>query len=231
MYILSTDTSTRASGVALLHDGGVVDAVFEASAAEVSRQLFSWVDLIFQRNDMSLSDCDVFAVASGPGSFTGLRVGLAAVKAWAEAYAKPIAAIGALEAIATQAAPQSGFVAAILDARQGQVFGALFEASKNGLLPSGDQILAPVSAFLDQASRRVADSPVVIATPTVELIERAVDDSPLRRSMVRGVSRELAPWIGRLAYVKAREGKLVDAMTLDALYVRHSDAELYWKDS
>src|SRR4029077_1699715 len=98
-----------------------------------STRLFRDVALLQDRANFRLDQIDVFAVAAGPGSFTGLRVGLTAVKAWAEVHRRPIAAISGLEAIAaeslmseTSGASNARCIAPFLDARRAQVFGAIY---------------------------------------------------------------------------------------------------------
>ena len=108
---LALDTSSPAGSLAVLRDGKVVGVVSTWVDEIYSSRMFRHLDFILRELAIGLDQFDVFAVAAGPGSFTGLRVGLAAVKGWAEVYGKPIAAVSALEAVAAQAhsaAPFSG---------------------------------------------------------------------------------------------------------------------------
>src|SRR5450755_2128655 len=100
MLILAVDTSTRTGSAALLRDSEVLSEISGYEETPYSTRLFRDVALLQERANLRLDQIDVFAVAAGPGSFTGLRVGLTAVKAWAEVHGKPIAAISGLEAIA-----------------------------------------------------------------------------------------------------------------------------------
>src|ERR1700680_3742116 len=102
MLILAVDTSTRTGSAALLRDSQVLAEISGYGATPFSTRLFRDIALLQERQNFSLDQVDVFAVAAGPGSFTGLRVGLTAVKAWAEVHRKPIAAISGLEAIAAE---------------------------------------------------------------------------------------------------------------------------------
>src|ERR1700691_260617 len=102
MLILAIDTSTRTGSAALLRDTEVLAEVSGYEETPYSSRLFRDVALLQSRAGLTLDQVDVFAVAAGPGSFTGLRVGLTAVKAWAEVHGKPIAAVSGLEAIAVQ---------------------------------------------------------------------------------------------------------------------------------
>src|SRR6202142_4622558 len=102
MLILAIDTSTRAGSVALLGDRQVLAEISSREETPYSTRLFRDLELLQSRAPFRMDQIDVFAVAAGPGSFTGLRVGLTAVKGWAEVHRKPIAAISGLEAIAAE---------------------------------------------------------------------------------------------------------------------------------
>jgi tRNA threonylcarbamoyladenosine biosynthesis protein TsaB len=255
MKILAIDTSTPAGGVAITEGDSVLANVFDVrkqssqgapvshASEEFSSKLFRYVDSLLKEVRLGLPDIDIFAVTAGPGSFTGLRVGLTAVKAWSEVYGKPIAAISALEAVAAQSLASSGLIAAYTDARRGQVFWGLFERSQRRLNSLGEESVMRPQEFiesvmklaggqsqgLDKGSNQI--SPVKFVSPAPEIIADALAESPLGNSVVEKVSEDLAPWVGRLAFGRAQRGELVYALTLDANYVRRMDAELYWKDS
>src|SRR6266851_7076898 len=102
MLILAIDTSTRTGSAAILRDSNVLAEVSGYEETPYSGRIFRDISMLQDRANCRMDQIDVFAVAAGPGSFTGLRVGLTAVKAWAEVYSKPIAAISGLEAIAAE---------------------------------------------------------------------------------------------------------------------------------
>src|SRR5579863_1092149 len=104
MLILAVDTSTRTGSAGLLRDSEILAKVSGYEETPYSTRLFRDIAALQDRTNFRLDQVDLFAVAAGPGSFTGLRVGLTAVKAWAEVHGKPIAAVSGLEAIASQAA-------------------------------------------------------------------------------------------------------------------------------
>src|SRR4029077_12757498 len=180
MLILAVDTSTRTGSAALLRDFEVLAEVSGYEETPYSMRLFRDIALLQDRADFRLDQIDVFAVAAGPGSFTGLRVGLTAVKAWAEVHRKPIAAVSGLEAIAMESlsgefpeASNACFIAPFLDARRGQVFGAIYRRTSENLmhleLTSDESILSP-DEFLDlvrkeslQAVQLVSPSPDVLS--------------------------------------------------------------------
>src|SRR6266704_370282 len=115
MLILAIDTSTRAGSIALLRDSQVLDEIAAREETHYSTRLFRDLVRLQSRAHFRMDQIDVFAVAAGPGSFTGLRVGLTAVKGWAEVHRKPIAAISGLEAIAAQANVNDDVISPFLD--------------------------------------------------------------------------------------------------------------------
>jgi len=180
---------------------------------------------------LKIADLDAYAVAAGPGSFTGLRVGLATVKAWSEVYAKPIAAVSRLEALAVQAQGKEPYVAAFVDAHRGQVFGALYCcAGQKRQRISEHAVLAP-NLFLGQViqaaqGQRVAWVSMDPSLLTSEVLWTTREQAGERIQLSTTV---LAPLIGQLGYQRALDGKVTDALGLDADYVRRSDAEVFWK--
>ena len=224
---------------ALLRDSKVLEVVSGFEEAPYSTRLFRDIVLLQGRAKFRMDQVDAFAVAAGPGSFTGLRVGLTAVKAWAEVYGKPVAPISGLEAIAAESllgeAPVASgvhFIAPFLDARRGQVYGAIYRRISGdpmGLaLDSDESILSP-DEFLELVKGK-CPHPVQLVSPTPEALSAARIEEVLQGASILQVSAALAPSIGRLGFERARRGDLVDSLCLDANYVRRSDAEGAWKD-
>ena len=241
MLILAIDTSTRTGSVALLRDDVVIDSVSGYEETPHSTRLFRDLEMLQKRAQFRMDQIDVFAVAAGPGSFTGLRVGLTAVKAWAEIHDKPIAAISGLEAIAAQSKTLNGDavaaaipIAAFLDARRGQLFGSLYrvrEGNPRSLELISDESILTVEEFVDLVRRESDIASCTLVSPTPEILPASLIESSLPGFQIETVSAVLAPTIGHLGFERAKRGELVDALRLDANYVRRSDAEKAWKDA
>jgi tRNA threonylcarbamoyladenosine biosynthesis protein TsaB len=229
MLILAVDTSTQAGSLAVLRDTRVVGQVSTWVEETYSSRMFRHLDFLLRELAMDLRQVDLFAVAAGPGSFTGLRVGLTAVKGWAEVYHKPIAAVSGLEAVAAQAHTPEPLLVPVLDARRGQVYAGLYERRDRGLLRRGDELVMRPAEFLDFLGGQAGGAGLAFVTPTPEVISQPVAQSVFRGKVIEPVSTVLAPVIGQLGFARAQRGELVDALTLDANYVRRSDAELLWK--
>ena len=205
---LAIDTTHEAGSLALVRAGETVDEVLLRAPTGFAHVLYAHIDEMLRRNGVRLAAVDCFAAASGPGSFTGVRVGLACVKGLAEALGKPAAAVSNLRAIASfGTAP---WRAAVMDARRGEVYGAVYDAAGELVVP---ETVAPLSTWL--------------ATLPAGEMEFVTQGFPLEVADARIViaPEALAAAIGRLA------GEGGDPAALDANYVRRSDAELLWKES
>jgi tRNA threonylcarbamoyladenosine biosynthesis protein TsaB len=243
MLILAVDTSSRMGSVAILRDNEVVAEVSGYEDTPYSNRLFRDIEVLRDRAKFRLEDVDAFAVATGPGSFTGLRVGLTAAKAWAEVHRKPIAAVSSLHAIAAESQTagtasitncpiHTRLIATFLDARRGQVFGAIYRRaaeSEAGLILESDESILSPDEFLEMV-KRTSPTGVKFVTSTPDALPVARIREAFPGAQVVSVSAALAPAIGRLGFELARQGGLVDSIRVDANYVRRSDAEGAWKD-
>jgi tRNA threonylcarbamoyladenosine biosynthesis protein TsaB len=239
MLILAVDTSTRTGSAAILRDSEVLAQVSAYEETPYSTRLFRDIALLQELAKLRLDQIDVFAVASGPGSFTGLRVGLTAVKAWSEVHKKPISAVSGLEAIASESllgepggTLNATLIAPFLDARRGQLFGAIYRrvgGDSMSLALASDESILSVDEFIELLMAQPPETlQLVSPTPEVLPIQRLKEALP--DSEILQVTAALAPAIGRLGFERAKSGALVDALRLDANYIRRSDAESAWKD-
>ena len=231
MILVALDTCDARGSVAVLQDNSVLQEAIHESAEEYSCWLLPAVDGVLKAAGVKLKDVEVYAAASGPGSFTGVRVGLTTVKAWGEAYGRPIAAVSRLEAVAAESAESTPFVAAIVDAHREQVFAALYRKDARGLTRIGEEMAIAPRELVEWVGQRVDSQQVTWVSPDLERM--AVEGAWVARVKAgdRGVSVEakFAASIGKIAYRKALEGKLTDALAVDANYVRRTDAEVFWK--
>jgi tRNA threonylcarbamoyladenosine biosynthesis protein TsaB len=196
--------------------------------------MFRQLDFLLDELSLSLREFDLFAVVAGPGSFTGLRVGLAAVKGWAEVYGTPIAAISGLEAIAAQSRSSDSLLIAATDARRGQIYCGRYVRMVNqdheGLALEHEERVMDPEEFAGALQGMGENCPFTVITPLPELVSKILSDhKALPNSPVEEASPILAPHVGRLGYIRAQRGGLDDALTLAASYIRRTDADLKWK--
>lgn len=223
VILLALDTCDARGSLSFVRDGAVEETVLHIGDEPYSSWLFRAARKLAQRRVFDFSQVDAFAVANGPGSFTGVRVGLTTVKAWAEVFARPIVAISRLEVLASESQSHAKYVAAFFDAHRGQVFGGLFARDSSGLRKHGDEMVGVFREFRDWIESEAPASAVAWISPDRQLFAGEMGDG------VEAGDMPLAPGLGRLAFERLRRGETVDALHLDANYVRRSDAEVLWK--
>jgi tRNA threonylcarbamoyladenosine biosynthesis protein TsaB len=223
MLILAVDTTTPSGSVALLEDGALLGEVNLESAATHSARLLRSVDYLLGAHGRDVKDVDAFAVAAGPGSFTGIRIGVGAVKSLAFASGKPVAPVSTLLALASKlAADGARLVCPLLDAKKDELYAALFEAGPSGLvevIPQG--AYAPDAFFARLPARRVVSfAGSGLAVYRQNLLPYVRDKARFPRR-----SPFIAAEVGRIGCAMVREGKGVAAAALEPLYFRRSQAE------
>ncbi len=228
MIILGIDTSGRDGSVALARGSGErfeVLGVAPIAGGTYSAQLIPAIAALLDGASLAKSAIDLLAVASGPGSFTGLRVGLSTVKGLAEALGKPIVAVSMLEATAA-ASGQTGSVVAVLDAQRGDAYVGEYQVIHSEVpselrLHRIDEVLLSLEDFTASLGAR---NPLPVTYTPDATVERAVRESG---SAVEKIPRPGADLIARLGVAKYLQGLTTSSEALDANYLRRSDAEIF----
>jgi len=213
--LLSIDTTSEFGSIALVIDGQVAEEVPLHSLDGFGHILFDQIARLLDRTGTRKDAIDCVAAASGPGSFTGVRVGLTAAKGLAEALGRSVAPVSNLRALASFG--HGPLRAALLDARRGEVYGGLYDADLNSVVPEVVTKFAAWSAGLPAEAEIVVMDPAPFAAM---LPGRVLVQAP----------RALAGAIGLIGWDDWKNGKALDPVAVDANYVRRSDAELLWKD-
>ena len=215
--ILSIDTTAEFGSIALSEQDRLVEEVGLHSPDGYRHVLYDEIDRLLKLHAVSVHDIDCFAAASGPGSFTGVRVGLTAVKAFAFATGKRVVPVSNLQALAWfGSAPLR---ATVIDARRGEVYGAVYDERLRTVVP--------------EAVMRFQDWLTILPSIDFELV--CMDFRPFQNMMdpktpVINAPRNLAGAIGHIAWARFSAGSACEPAEVDANYVRRSDAELFWKD-
>lgn len=226
MNILAIDTSGRQGSVALARGDAHSFEVLEfrpLAGGMYSAELVPRLSDVLGARKLANSDVDLFAVCSGPGSFTGLRVGLSAVKALAEVLRKPIVACTVLEAIcasASQGVNTKRQVIAALDAQRGEVFCGEYEVDGTSATRISET-LSNMNDFTVWLGARVPVPAVYTPDPMVAIKIRS-SGTP-----VDMVARPAADSYARIGLTKFLSGQAVSTEELDADYIRRSDAEIF----
>jgi tRNA threonylcarbamoyladenosine biosynthesis protein TsaB len=233
VIVLAIDTCDRRGGVALLRGDEVVGISAHETAEDYSLWLLPAVGDVLKKAGVGMAEVNGYGVAAGPGSFTGVRVGLTTVKAWGEVYRKPIGAISRLEAVALQARGGPEYVAACLDGGRGQVFGAVYRRNADGLARLGDEMVIAPGKFVATAVEMAGGERIAWASTDPDCLlklpewrERAKLDED-----IEPVAGFLAGVVARMAAKELAAGRSTEALALVANYVRRSDAEIFWKGS
>jgi tRNA threonylcarbamoyladenosine biosynthesis protein TsaB len=217
MLILAVDTSGKNGSIALAQFEAGSFRTLEVVALEggtFSAELVPQISTLLVKHGLTKRDIDGLAVVSGPGSFTGLRVGLAVVKALAEVLQKPIAAVSLLEAVAVAAAIQ-GNVLAALDAGRGGIYCGEYLISNSCATLITEQFLT-VETFLGLTGERT------ITTPDSGIAERARQNN----LPVVKIDAPKADTVARIGFLKLQSGERISPEALDANYIRRTDAEI-----
>jgi tRNA threonylcarbamoyladenosine biosynthesis protein TsaB len=223
MLILAIDTSGQSGGITLAEANAGSFHVVETAAiagGTFSAQLIPTLAALLKKHGYGVKDLDGFAAASGPGSFTGLRVGLSAIKGLAETLHKPIATVSVLEALASLA-DRDGKIAAAMDAGRKEVFLGLYEKSAGELSRQREELLTQQDFLATLSTGR----PAVIITGDSALAELAAAS----HSAVVVVTSPGSEVVARIAARKLLAGETVSVEALDANYLRRSDAEIFFK--
>jgi tRNA threonylcarbamoyladenosine biosynthesis protein TsaB len=223
MLILSIDTCGQSGGITLAEaDAGSFRVIESAAIAggTFSAQLIPTLAALLKKHGYRAPDIGGFAAASGPGSFTGLRVGLSAIKGLAETLHKPIATVSMLEALASLS-DHEGKIAAAIDAGRKEIYFGLYERSDQALLRQREELLTQ-QEFL---ATLVSEGPVWVLTSDAAIAELAADSG----SAVLVVTRPGTEVIARIGAGKLLAGDTVPVDELDANYLRRSDAEIFFK--
>ena len=222
--ILSVETATLAGSVALSRGGAIVAALAGDSGISHSNTLLNDIDKLVREVQVDLSEIDLFSVATGPGSFTGLRIGIATVKGLAATLDRPCAGVPTLQAVALSAGPSEQSVA-LLPAGRGEVFAQLFSVTRDGLVTE-----------LDKATH-ISPQRLLAKYGSLERVlwcgEGAVTNSALLALLetrpgwqIAPPAQNLATHVASLALAAFRDDQLLHPDALQAIYVRPSDAEL-----
>ena len=229
--MLAIDTCDSKGSVAALRDEAVLNVVEHESQEDYSIWLLPAVRECLAGSRISMEDVEAYAVATGPGSFTGVRVALTTVKAWAEVYGKRIVAVSRLEALAAEAIGGATYVAAFANAQRGQVFGAVYRRNGRGMERLGEETVFAPGKFIEEVAALAGGGNVawISTDPECVLSDEGWKTREGRCEKMESASSVRAPMIGRIGLRELAAGRHTDALALDANYLRRPDAEVFWK--
>ena len=222
MKILALESSAKAASCAVLADGELLASAWQAAGLTHSRTLLPMVEGMLKNSELTMEAMDAVAVAAGPGSFTGLRIGIAAVKGLAWAAEKPCIPVSTLEAMAWPLAHLEGSIVCAMDARRQQIYNAVFLADGGAL----ERLREDRALSLEEAAADLArlDGPMTIVGDGAQMCfdfftARGIDCrlAPVHLRLQSAAGVALAAWRRRTETVSAQE--------LTPVYLRLSQAE------
>jgi tRNA threonylcarbamoyladenosine biosynthesis protein TsaB len=227
MRVLGIDTSTMTAGVGIVEDDEVlVDLKFDVKIT-YSEVLLSTIDMALKTTGLRIDDIDGFAVSIGPGSFTGLRIGLSTVKGLCFASGKPLASVPSLDALASLSLYCQYKVATLLDAKKSQVYAAIYDTSEGELKRESDYLVVGIEDLVKNISKRT-----LFVGPGAKLYQKELIHF-LKDKACFALNEQSLPsgaCVARLGLKKLMSGRTEEITNLEPLYIRISEAELKFRN-
>jgi tRNA threonylcarbamoyladenosine biosynthesis protein TsaB len=228
MKILAVETSTMLGGLAIAEDSKGLIAELRLNVKSThSERLMTEIDHVLKQSGTGIDDIDVFGAAIGPGSFTGLRIGLSTVKGFSYATGKPIVAVPTLEALAWNFPFSLYPVCTVLDARKKEVYAALFQWNDESFSRLIQEISVKVDRLIEKIDELSKDK-VIFAGEGALLYKGRIIEA-LGEKAVFPAQDKMAPSPANVASVglhKAFRGEFSEPVNLAPFYVRRSEAEI-----
>lgn len=225
MKILAIDTSGMPASVALLHDE-LLEAEFMINNKKThSEMLLPMMDEMKKRTELRLEDLDAIAVAAGPGSFTGLRIGSATAKGLAMAFDLPIVPVPTCDALAMNLFGSTSLVCPIMDARRSEVYTGIYQFEKESMITVFPQKPMPMKSLLDILNEK--GKSVIFTGDGIPVFSEMIKEELKVPYLFAPphLSRQRAGAVAVLAQKLFREGKALPAAEYAPIYLRQSQAE------
>jgi tRNA threonylcarbamoyladenosine biosynthesis protein TsaB len=226
MHILGIETSTKTGSVAVISEDAVIAQYSLNIEVTHSERLMSTVDRVLTDTGISIKQIDGFAVAIGPGSFTGLRIGLSAVKGLALVTGKPIAAVPTLKALAWNLAYAAYPVCPLLDARKHEVYAALYMFEGSALAQVLSERVVSLALLADQISGKAiftGEASHLFRTEILKLFGDRALFAP-RASVLPSAAA-----IAEIGLAMIKNNEQADPDRLAPMYIRRPEAEVAWE--
>ena len=220
MKILAIDTSSFPASVSICDDGVILGEYVIRNQRKHSQNIMVMTERLFCDLGIDISEIDVFAVTVGPGSFTGLRIGISTVRALAQAMKKPVVAVNTLMALAYNLSSVDNVIVPMLDARRDEVFTAAYKFSDGEIC----EVTAPCVMTIVEINEKYEGQNIIFVGDGVlmhkdELCETGFDFAPSQLMETRASALAIA------AFKKAQKGEITDFNAVQPLYLRKSQAE------
>lgn len=232
MKILAIDTSTMLGGIAIMDESLLIAESRLNVKSTHSERLMTEIEHCLKQSGIKISDIDVFAVATGPGSFTGLRIGLSTVKGFSYATGKQIVSVPTLEALAWNFPYSRHPVCTMLDARKKEVYASLFKWEGENFTRLINETSAKPEEFARDALRVTHDDKFIFAGEGAALYRDKIIEVMGEKAIFASPEKTVpSPAnVAVLGFKKAKAGEFSEPISLIPMYIRKSEAEVKWKD-
>ena len=229
MRILGIDTSTACGSVGLIDDEQVISEYLLNLPVTHSERLLGAIELVLREAHYALGDLDGWAISLGPGSFTGLRIGVSTVKGLAVATRKPVAGISTLDVLASQITPTPNLICPILDARKGEVYAAFYRYEEGNSLKrlSTYQAVRP-----EDLVKKIQGKIVFIgngAKTYRDYLRNSLQSNAI--FLPSPLNLPLGSMVAKLGSELLQKREFLDLSTFTPIYVRPSEAEIKWQEA
>jgi tRNA threonylcarbamoyladenosine biosynthesis protein TsaB len=223
MIILSVDTSSSNYSIALLKQDILIDEFRAKTANSCSSGLIPAIGKLLSDNSYNIKDVNAFCVGLGPGSFTGLRIGLTTVRALAMALKKPITGVPSIDSLAHNLSGFKGRICAVIDAKQNKIYARIYTSGSNGIRPQGKIFLLTMREFLNTLKK-----PAIFTGDGLILYKDYIIDilGPLASFAPEATWYPRAAIIGRLGLEKLRRGRRDNIFSIAPLYIYPKECQI-----
>jgi tRNA threonylcarbamoyladenosine biosynthesis protein TsaB len=223
MRVLAVDTATTSCSVAIVDKTSLLSEFTLYREQTHSKHLMDMIKAALRMSGLNFSDLDGFAVTRGPGSFTGLRIGISTIKGLAVALEKPVVGVSSLEALALQVSYSRDLICPILDARKGEVYFSRYRFLNGHLKNQTKERVAPPDKAVDDFSESclfVGNGALLYKEIILEKMGKFASFAPLIQNTIR------ASTMAYLSMAKFEKNDTDDIEKISPYYIRKSDAEL-----
>lgn len=227
MKVLGIDTSTRCGSIGLIEGSEVISEYFLNLSVTHSERLLKSIDYLLKESRCSMEELDGWAISLGPGSFTGLRIGVSTVKGLAYATGKPVVGVPSLDVLATQISPTPYLICSILDARKEEVYSAFYRYDEANLL----QRCSKYQAIKPKDLVKRINEKVILVGDGVKTYRWVFENSLPSLALFPDPSLHLphGSTVARLGGDLLLKGISLDVKTFTPIYLRASEAEIKWQ--
>jgi tRNA threonylcarbamoyladenosine biosynthesis protein TsaB len=221
--LLAVDTATQSCGLAIVVDGIVQTELILSHRGTHTKQILAAIDAVLSLGESSLEQIDAFAVTRGPGSFTGLRIGISTIKGLSLATGKPLIGVSSLEVLAHQAGGNAARVCSMIDARRNEIYWRVYRREGDSLISQSDEQVGSVDLMarqIDGACVFVGNAVLQYAGQLPQLVKQEIQTVPDADNIIRPAV------LAHLAWRRFLQSDVDAVEAFAPVYLRKSDAEL-----